>query len=227
MDQVDSILITPCPLRIEAHARESYDIDTVSKATRQSCQVYFDSAEQSSQCVQEMRLDEATNSNMLTAQQQPQRQLYRHLERHHKKIVASEAQALHGNVETPIRMNKAKEFPKIVRDHEACLLSFYHPAPIPSHVMNMLHWCFGIDMERKMPLPKRYPTQCYGTPRIVHQNGTLGFRRSYVDFPHRDDLKSLDNKELNVLLFQRKFSGLSKGNYLLFSHTTPCVSMQH
>nr|AAV44052.1 unknown protein [Oryza sativa Japonica Group] len=68
----------------------------------------------SSQCVQEMRLDEATNSNMLTAQQQPQRQLYRHLERHHKKIVASEAQALHGNVETPIRMNKAKEFPKIV-----------------------------------------------------------------------------------------------------------------
>uniref|UniRef100_A0A0D9ZXH6 BED-type domain-containing protein n=1 Tax=Oryza glumipatula TaxID=40148 RepID=A0A0D9ZXH6_9ORYZ len=164
---VDSILITPCPLRIEAHARESYDIDTVSKATRQSCQVYFDSAEQSSQCVQEMRLDEATNSNMLTAQQQPQRQLYRHLERHHKKIVASEAQALHGNVETPIRMNKAKEFPKIVRDHEACLLSFYHPAPIPSHVMNMLHWCFGIDMERKMPLPKRYPTQCYGTPRFL------------------------------------------------------------
>ncbi|EEC78990.1 hypothetical protein OsI_19483 [Oryza sativa Indica Group] len=158
--------------------------------------------------------------------QQPQRQLYRHLERHHKKIIASEAQALHGNVETPIRMNKAKEFPKIVRDHEACLLSFYHPAPIPSHVMNMLHWCFGIDMERKMPLPKRYPTQCYGTPRIVHQNGTLGFRRSYVDFPHRDDLKSLDNKELNVVLFQRKFSGLSKGNYLLFSHTTPCVSMQ-
>uniref|UniRef100_A0A0D3G648 PUM-HD domain-containing protein n=1 Tax=Oryza barthii TaxID=65489 RepID=A0A0D3G648_9ORYZ len=127
----------------------------------------------SSQCVQEMRLDEATNSNMLTAQQQPQRQLYRHLERHHKKIIASEAQALHGNVETPIRMNKAKEFPKIVRDHEACLLSFYHPAPIPSHVMNMLHWCFGIDMERKMPLPKRYPTQCYGTPRIVHQNALI------------------------------------------------------
>lgn len=161
-------------------------------------------------------LDEATNSNMLTAQQQPQRQLYRHLERHHKKIVASEAQALHSNVETPIRINKAKEFNEIVRDHEACFLSFYHPTPIPSHVLNMLHWCFGIDMERKMPLPKRYPTQCYGTPRIVHQNGTLGFRRSYVDFPRRDYLKRLDNKEKNALLFQRKFSGLSKGNYRLF-----------
>uniref|UniRef100_A0A0D9ZXI3 PUM-HD domain-containing protein n=1 Tax=Oryza glumipatula TaxID=40148 RepID=A0A0D9ZXI3_9ORYZ len=123
------------PLRMEAHAMESYDIDALSKATRQSCQ------------------------------QQPQRQQYRHLERHHKKIVASEAHALHGNVETPIRMNKAKEFNEIVRDHEACFLSFYHPTPIPSHVLNMLHLCFGIDMERKMPLPKRYPTQCYGTPR--------------------------------------------------------------
>uniref|UniRef100_A0A0E0DQ02 PUM-HD domain-containing protein n=1 Tax=Oryza meridionalis TaxID=40149 RepID=A0A0E0DQ02_9ORYZ len=98
--------------------------------------------------------------------QQPQRQQYRHLERHHKKIVASEAQALQGNVETPIRMDKAKEFNEIVRDHEACFLSFYHPTLIPSHVMNMLHWCFGIDMDRKMPLPKRYPTQCYGTPSI-------------------------------------------------------------
>ncbi|EEE63275.1 hypothetical protein OsJ_18085 [Oryza sativa Japonica Group] len=108
------------PLRMEAHAMESYDIDALSKATRQSCQ----------------------------------RKQYRHLERHHKKIVASEAQALHSNVETPIRMNKAKEFNEIVRDQEACFLSFYHPTPIPSHVLNMLHWCFGIDMERKMPLPR-------------------------------------------------------------------------
>uniref|UniRef100_A0A0E0PKU0 PUM-HD domain-containing protein n=1 Tax=Oryza rufipogon TaxID=4529 RepID=A0A0E0PKU0_ORYRU len=108
------------PLRMEAHAMESYDIDALSKATRQSCQ----------------------------------RKQYRHLERHHKKIVASEAQALHSNVDTPIRMNKAKEFNEIVRDHEACFLSFYHPTPIPSHVLNMLHWCFGIDMERKMPLPR-------------------------------------------------------------------------
>uniref|UniRef100_A0A0D3G657 PUM-HD domain-containing protein n=1 Tax=Oryza barthii TaxID=65489 RepID=A0A0D3G657_9ORYZ len=67
------------PLRMEAHAMESYDIDALSKATRQSCQ----------------------------------RKQYRHLERHHKKIVASEAQALHSNVETPIRMNKAKEFNEI------------------------------------------------------------------------------------------------------------------
>uniref|UniRef100_A0A0E0L149 PUM-HD domain-containing protein n=1 Tax=Oryza punctata TaxID=4537 RepID=A0A0E0L149_ORYPU len=159
------------PLRMEAHARESYDINALSKATRQSCQVYFDSAEQT--------------------------------------------HALHGNATTPIRRNKANEFIEIVRDHEACFLSFYHPTPIPFHVMNMLHWCFGSDMEREMPLPKSYPTQGYGTPRFAHQNVTLGFRRSYVDFPHRDDLKRLDNKELNALLFQRKFSGSSKGNYRL------------
>lgn len=39
------------PLRMEAHAMESYDIDALSKATRQSCQVYFDSEEWSFQCV--------------------------------------------------------------------------------------------------------------------------------------------------------------------------------
>ncbi|KAF0925982.1 hypothetical protein E2562_019050 [Oryza meyeriana var. granulata] len=69
--------------------------------------------ERSSQSVQEMGLDEATNSKMLTAQQQLQRQVQRHLRRHHKKAVASEAQTPHGNVETSIRRDTPKDFLEI------------------------------------------------------------------------------------------------------------------
>uniref|UniRef100_A0A0D9WF06 PUM-HD domain-containing protein n=1 Tax=Leersia perrieri TaxID=77586 RepID=A0A0D9WF06_9ORYZ len=198
-------------LRMKAHA-----IDALSKATRQSRQEYFDPAERNSQCAKKIDLNESRNSNMSIAQQHLQRYLYRHLQRNHKKVVATTSYAVQGNFETSNMRDQAKEFLKIVRDHEACFLSFYHPGPIPSHIMNMLNRCFNVVKEREMLSPKCYARHGHCTPRLAHQDGISGLERSYMDYTHTYDSKRLDKKELNALLVQRKFNILSKGNYQLF-----------
>ncbi|KAL5206773.1 hypothetical protein ABZP36_034982 [Zizania latifolia] len=195
------------PLRMAAHAREAYATCTLPRATRRSHKLYLDSAELSSQCVQEMGLDETTHSNMWSGKQQIQRQLQRELQRQLERKcekVASETQALRDNGETSVWRDPTEEFLQLVRAHEACFLSFYHPSPVPAHVMNMLDRCFGVDMEREMSRPQSHPTPDSGSPRL----DTSGFT-------HMHDSKRLEN-ELHALLLQGKFSSLNKGNYRLF-----------
>uniref|UniRef100_J3M5N1 PUM-HD domain-containing protein n=1 Tax=Oryza brachyantha TaxID=4533 RepID=J3M5N1_ORYBR len=195
---------------IRPSSSHSTNTDVISSALPK-----FNLQDQNHQCVHEMDLDEATNSNMLTAKQQLERKVQRNLQRHCKKIDASEARTQHGNVETSIRRDPAKEFLEIVRHHEACFVSFYHPTHIPAHVMKMFDQCFGVDMKKEMPFPKSYPTRGYGTVGLAHQSSTFGLERSDLDSTLPHESKSLDNEELNALLFQREFSSLSKGNYRL------------
>ncbi|KAG8049054.1 hypothetical protein GUJ93_ZPchr0009g1021 [Zizania palustris] len=195
------------PLRMAAHAREAYATFALPRATGRSHKQYLDSAELSSQLVQEMGLDETTHSNMWNGKLQIERQLERDLQRQLERKcqkVASETQALRNNAETSVWRDPIEEFLQLVRAHEACFLSFYHPSPVPAHVMNMLDRCFGVDMEREMSRPQSRPTPDSGSPRL----DTSGFT-------HMHDSKRLEN-DLHALLLQGKFSSLNKGNHRLF-----------